>query len=502
MKSKITKRLILYFMIVIVVFSVISGIIMFFASRNSLEKKYISDLTYKTQAISESMSKALVYQDQLSDEVGQTDDINHMGQGHKYMGSSSKGMMGRAFGKNLLNWIEGYTQNDIKVIYKKDNFTEVGLGKKSINYEDLKEEEKVIIEQAFKGELSHKTWNDGDNVMAMAVSVPLYYKSEIAGAILLNDKVNFTNEIFSTAIYTFIISVAIGGILVAMLAIFFANKFIEPVNIITATTRQMIDGNYKVKNNIEQNDELGILADDIDELAIRLEDSKQQTKQLDELRDDFMSSISHELKTPVTVMKTSLEALNAGLIPEEEVAEYHEILYSESQVMERLIGDLMDLNSLRNSKYNLPMDQVNLVDILQDAIKSQRLLASEKSIEIVKEIGENYVDFFGDYTRLRQMFTTVINNAIKYSKEKSHIKIQLRLKGNKVYITVENYGCKIEEQVRAHVFEPFYRDKDNKEQGFGLGLAIAKEISLHHNIDLDLESNNEVTRFIFAVNKY
>lgn len=501
MKSNITKRLVIYFLIVIIAFSLISSIIMFLASRSSLERNYIANLEKRTEAISKSMTNALEYESEQTNNNTDPDLQNNGMRMRRGMGPNSMNMMRRGLGSNLLKWIEDFILNEVRVIYKDQANIEVRADKEPIKFNNLESFEKDIVEKAFVGKLEIRSI-DKDKQTLIAVAAPLYNASdEIVGAILLNDQVDFTKEILSTAIPSLLISLLLGGLLVTLLALFFANRFIKPIKLINDSTKEMIAGNYKINNDLEQNDEIGHLSDNIDTLASRLEDARQQSMILDQMKDDFVSSMSHELKTPVTVMKSSLEVLNAGLITEdEEVKEYHRVLYKESEILDRLIKDLMDLNILRNAKFTLQKEDVNLIDILDDAIKSQGLMAKEKMIKIEKKFNDNYISFEGDYTRIRQMFTTIIDNAIKYSAENSKVLISEESNKTTSIIKVYNYNNKIDEKMIEHIFEAFYRDKNTKEKGFGLGLAIAKEIANHHDIELSVASSEEKTVFQFIFN--
>ena len=114
-------------------------------------------------------------------------------------------------------------------------------------------------------------------------------------------------------------------------------------------TGQIIKGNYQAKTGILQNDETGVLAHNIDELAARFSEAESERKELDQMRQDFISNISHELRTPVTVIKGSLEVLDEGLVTgQEEMKEYfHQMLADVSQ-LQRLVNDLLELSRLQN----------------------------------------------------------------------------------------------------------------------------------------------------------
>ncbi|MDO5026448.1 MAG: HAMP domain-containing sensor histidine kinase [Tissierellia bacterium] len=500
MKSKITKKLVFYFLLIIVAFSIVSGILVYFVGRKNLETNYILDLKSKTEKISISISQALEYEKTLN-----MDPRSSSGTG-KMRGQA----MGKGLGSNYISWIKGFLLSDVRLVMTEDKF--INDNKKMIkgtivDLKDLNEAEKVLVKTAVNGGLvSYNTWkDDGKKQTEIAVASPIFDRdNRLIGAVLVNELVNFNQAIFSTAISNLIISMLVGGLLVFGLAIFFAKRFIKPLNTINNSTRELIKGNYQVRNQIDEEDEIGQLANNLDELAQRLDLAREKSNKLDQMRDDFVSSMSHELKTPVTVIKSYLEALNSGLIvDQDEVKKYHAILYDEAGLLESLIFDLMDLNMLRNGKFKITKDEINLIDVIKDAIKSQEIKAKKKDIKLKANFQAAYLDFQGDYSRLRQLFTIIIDNAIKYSKAGSRVDIFQKNTGNIFKIDIINPGKEIGDDKLKHIFEPFYRGKDTKEKGFGLGLAIAKQITDQHDLDIMIShvKNENIFSIIHNKNK-
>jgi len=161
----------------------------------------------------------------------------------------------------------------------------------------------------------------------------------------------------------------------------------------------------------------------------------------------------------------------------------------------------MDLNILKNSKFQMKMEEIDVINVLNDALRSQSLMAREKGISIEKNFTDDELPFVGDYTRIRQLFITLIDNGIKYSKENSNLVIEEKSDEDSFTCSIINFNSKIPEESLNHIFKPFYRDKNNNRKGFGLGLAIAKEIADAHNIKINVNSDDEKTEFIFIFKK-
>lgn len=499
MTSKITRKLVLYFIIVILIFSLVSGILFLSLGRKSIEDSSTKYLEDRGQRIALFISNTLESESNEEKEMLERGNIKQ-----DINGPHERIHMKNSPGKKYLKRLNELLETDIRIVSKDDKLIEVGVDKKPVEYNSLKSYEKDIVNKAFAGQVSHISESSiFDDSISVTVAAPIRLKGKIDSAILISENNPLPGDFMNTARNIFIISTIIGAILVAILAIFFANRFIRPLNKLSLTTKELTEGNYRISTYIDQNDEIGDLAYRIDELAQRLEAARIESESMGQMRDDFISSMSHELKTPVTVVKASLEALVSGVITDtKQVDEYHQIIYNEIGFLEKLINDLMELNILRNNKFQMNIEEINIIDVLNDSIRSQSLIAREKNVTIEKKYKDNILIFSGDYTRIRQLFITIINNAIKYSDKACIVKIKQENIGDKNIVSIENTGQVIDPQNLEHIFEAFYRDKNTTQKGFGLGLAIAKEIANHHNIDIEVYSSNNITRFdlIFAKN--
>ena len=259
---------------------------------------------------------------------------------------------------------------------------------------------------------------------------------------------------------------------------------------------ELSKGNYDVKNNIFQDDEIGYLANTLDFLSLKLKEADEQTKNLEKMRSDFISNISHELRTPATVMVGSLEALVDGVVTnEEDIKEYHVNMLNEAKFLSRLIGDLLDISRLQNLDFVIEKSQLCILDVVNDVVRSFTQFASKKNISIDLYKHEFKNEICGDYGRLKQMFSIILDNAIKFSDENS--KIEITLQDNK--IKIKDYGAGIKKEDLPYIFDRFYKERSEKNKvGTGLGLSIAKSIAIRHDINLSVESVlGKYTEFIF-----
>lgn len=491
MKSKITKKLFSYFFIIMLLNSlIVGGAFAFLGQRNYIK-------TYKTNLVerAENISRALTENSGLFSSENKSPMNRSMGHGS---------MRGMHFSSAYIRWMNEVLDSNVWIINKDERVFQRGDSTNVIYYDNLTDEEKTVIDKAFDGKtITSESFKNVFDRGSVTVATPMKNENgNVVGAILIHEDITSMDDIIYTGSYILIISAILGIILASMLAIVFANRFISPLKKLDKVAKEMILGDYSVKSNVNQDDEIGELAKNIDELSQRLEKSRIENENLDNMRNDFMANISHELKTPVTVMKGSLEALVEGVIEEEEIPEYHNILYKEIGVLERLVGDLMELSALKNANFPMNFQEENLIGILNDAARSQRIIGQDRGIELVLDTQVPVVLLNGDYARLRQMFITVIDNAIKFSNKKEKVFIKAFEKDSEIVVQIINRGKIIEKREIENMFVSFYRIKETREKGFGLGLAIAKEIALRHNIKINVRSSDvEGTIFEFIIPK-
>lgn len=267
-------------------------------------------------------------------------------------------------------------------------------------------------------------------------------------------------------------------------------------------TNQMTTGNYTLQTGINQSDEVGNLAANIDILANHLSEASQESMQLDHLRKNYISNISHELRTPVTVIRSSLEALSDGIVTSKDmVASYHLEMLNESIHLDRIINDLLELSRLQSPRYAIEKANINFISTVEDAVRTAKRMAQTTGRTIVSLYDVRIFEYYGDYGRLRQMLLTVIDNAIKFSKENSVIHIKTALVEGRCTVTISNSGKGISAEDLPHIFQEYYSPsaEDNK-TSTGLGLAIAKVIADRHDIRIEVTSiPDQETIFTFEL---
>jgi len=226
-----------------------------------------------------------------------------------------------------------------------------------------------------------------------------------------------------------------------------------------------------------------------------LQDITEQEK-LEMMRREFVANVSHELKTPLTSIKSYTETILEGFVDDEETQrEFLKIVNQEADRMNRLVKDLLQLSSFDSENIKLDKEYHDYVSLLKSSIKKVYVTAKNKKQNIELITSKDEIIGYFDYDRMEQVLLNILSNAIKYSDEGKDIEIYLSEINGDVSITVKDCGYGIPKEDLNRIFDRFYRvDKarSRKLGGTGLGLSIAKEIIEAHEGSIKITSKLKV----------
>lgn len=209
----------------------------------------------------------------------------------------------------------------------------------------------------------------------------------------------------------------------------------------------------------------------------------------EQLRQEFTSNVSHELKTPLTSISGFAEMMKSGGMPEKTVVDFSTSIYDEAQRLITLVSDIMKISELEEGAVSLEKENVDLYELSTDIVKRLTPVANKRNISL-NVIGDTaYI--CGTKKILDEMIYNLCDNAIKYNKENGTVDVIINTTNSKVNLTVRDTGIGIPVQEQSRVFERFYRvDKSHSKLvgGTGLGLAIVKHGAAYHNAEISLES--------------
>ncbi|WP_312832772.1 sensor histidine kinase [Sedimentibacter saalensis] len=477
MKNKIARKLIIYFSAALLIFAVVIGSIFMSLFKNNTIEIHKNDIERRALNIAETISELLEGSSFSGTQGG------GMGMGMGMGGMYMQGSLG-----SYLRNVDDIAMADVWIVDENLNLLTIGpMAQMHYTYSDMPEDADVVVKDVFDGST---TFSEGFSDMlrtpTLTVGTPIVSGNQIIGALLIHSPVEGMNDAIFEGFKMLVISIAIALVLSIVISVFLAMYFTKPLKKMKSTALVLAEGDYTAKTGIVQDDEIGELAATIDVLSERLDKASHESERLQKQRQDFITNISHELRTPVTVIRGSLEAICDGVVKDpDQVKEYNKQMLNESKGLERLVNDLLELSRLQNSDFKIEMHEINLCDVIRDAVRSASNMARKKNIIIDYAEDRDIFMIKGDYGRLRQMFMIVIDNAIKFSKESSII--YLNLKNNTV--EVRDTGIGISREDMPYIFNRYYRIKtEENKTGTGLGLTIAQQIANRHNVEMSAES--------------
>lgn len=248
-----------------------------------------------------------------------------------------------------------------------------------------------------------------------------------------------------------------------------------------------IDGVYKAKYAPYKNER-----DDIAGIIMVYQDITQEHR-LENMRKEFVANVSHELKTPITTIKSYTETLMEDDIDNDVSHKFLSVIDNECDRMARLVRDLLQLSNIDYNKAKWTRKEVSLKEILKGSIAKLEILAREKQQKILCEIEDELPMISADKDGIEQVILNILSNAIKYTDNNGQIKVVANSDEDYIELTVEDNGIGIPQEDQGRIFERFYRVEKGRSRdlgGTGLGLSIAKEIIEAHEGTIELFSKN------------
>ena len=479
MRYKITHRLIGYFSVVLLLFSVTIGLL--FGTQFTYHTAEIYEEELKSQAASIADTLSLFLQKQPFP--------------HRPGG-------GQGFGA-YLRFIDDISMAEAWLVDEHAQFIELSTPNYSVSYEALPPGAEELIEEVFKGNVvSGRAFSSVLDAPSITVGAPVYdQEGSVTGAFLLHSPVNGIRDAQNHSLIILIACIFTALFLAFGLSVLLARHFIRPLEDMGQAVERVMAGDYSARVNVSQNDEIGSLASNINALFVQLADIEEERRNLDKMQQDFVSNVSHELRTPITVIRGSLEVLSEGLVTDkEEVREYYGQMLSDTVHLQRLVNDLLELSRLQNDSFQIHKSELNLTGLITDVVRSMGRLAEKKQVRLQLDNQAGLVLFLGDYDRLRQMFLIILDNSIKFSPPGTETSVSMYHEAEGCVISFTDHGDGILPEDLPHIFQRFYRKQSNQNpDGSGLGLPIAKQIADRHDIRITWESvRHDHTTFFFT----
>ncbi|EKY3942252.1 TPA: HAMP domain-containing histidine kinase [Listeria innocua] len=346
------------------------------------------------------------------------------------------------------------------------------------------------VQQVLAGETYHgiDTFDTGifitgffDNDVRNTIGVPVKADGEQLALFIRQDPEQQFGElrIFFAMILVFTSIISILFVLIS------GRYIVKPVVKLTNATKKIRRGNYDVALEVRRKDEIGQLADSFAKMASELEKSEA-------VRQEFVANVSHELQSPLTSMQGFARLLGSGTLTEKEQKEYLTVLSEETTRLSSLTKQLLTLASLDQESELRKKEPVQLAEQWRQLIQMTEWSWREKELTINLELAD--INYSGDAELLYQVWSNLLNNAIKYTPESGDIQVRLYEETTSVFVEVWNSGAGISKEDMAKIFDRFYKasqSRTREEGSSGLGLSICKKIITLHHGEITVESNTE-----------
>lgn len=398
-----------------------------------------------------------------------------------------------------LNFFSSYTRADIWLI---DRFGFV-YSVSDEKFNSIKGTQKFTkgLEVLRLGKIYERrdTYGDVISTQSHIYGIPVFDKDKaFCGAIIMITPLNEIKEPLR-GVYTIIWATALFAIVMSSFIIYYFSEriIIKPLADINAVAKKISKGEVEKRVEVVSNDEIGELAESFNYMADNLE-------KVEKARRDFISNVSHEIRSPITSIKGFIGGILDGVIPKDKENYYLSIAYEEIQRLTRLVNDLLDLSAIEAGQFKLRISELDINEIIRiTVIKFETRIKEKKlNVDVCFNLEHQYVA--GDRDRLIQVMTNLLDNAIKYVNEGGTIYICTKVKADKVLVSVYNSGPNIPKEDLPHIWDRFYKsDKSRTSKvSTGLGLPIVRNILTQHGEDIWVENKEgEGVTFIFTIKR-
>ncbi len=327
----------------------------------------------------------------------------------------------------------------------------------------------------------------------------------------IEESVNISNKV--------LMLIGLLTIIIAALAVsIISRKFTEPILELNDITKKMskldFSKKYRIKDSSDEINELGrninTMSDKLEGTIKQLRDNnKELEKDIEEkskMRKQFISDVSHELKTPIALIQGYAEGLVENVNSDEESKKFYaEVILDETNKMDNLVKQLLELMKLEYGKREFHDKEFDLVELIQGVIQNCHVMLEEKSIEVLFDAKEPIYVKADDFY-IEQIITNYFTNAIKHTEEKEgkkQIRISIKLQGEKARVSVFNTGNQIAEEELDRIWGRFYKvdsSRNREDGGSGIGLSLVKAIQNNYKNAYGVENKPNGVEFYFDTN--
>lgn len=333
----------------------------------------------------------------------------------------------------------------------------------------------------------------------LVVATPLTYHDEVAGATFLAVPAPEINKMKYGIFKIYILAAFAATVLAMVLSYFYSRRVSKPIKQLGKAAQSVANGNFDVQVDQSGNDEIANLSANFNLMVLSL-------KELEDMRQSFISSVSHELRTPMTTIAGFIDGILDNTIPKESQEKYLKIISDEVKRLSRLVSQLLDLARIdAGTTPPLKFKEFDINELIRITILRYEKALTEKNIDVNIDFDDEKTVVSADKDAVARVLNNLFDNAIKFNYRGGYIKIRVKAQAQKAVISVENSGIGISKEELRHIWERFYKTDKSRaydKNGMGLGLYMVHNIIKMHGEKIWAESEKEKwARFTFTLKK-
>lgn len=407
------------------------------------------------------------------------------------------------YNNNVLQLINILNQGEIWLIDK--NTTQIAGYRfnPSLKYTQLSSSANTEIATIFLGKNVRTTaFNEYTNPEFITIGVPIYdTDGTIRGALLLHSKLPTIKFSWYDGIALIIFCSICLLVLLLLLLKYLLSKHIMPLQTLNDFIDKLIQHNYSSYIKTKSNDEISLLAQKLNQLATYLKDMENTTQTTTQSNNNLIIKTSYKLRTPLKELRRDIQELTINKNIDNKIIKQMEKNLSK---LDNIATNLLDLSQLDNTQFSLKKDLLNLLEILQDSIKSRQKIAQEEKISIKQEINlsQKVILFTGDKNRLKQMFCETLDKALQIYPANSNLIVQITENDTAYYIYLQNDNNEVSLERLPEIFTQFYQSAEDDTINQSIELKIAQHLATLHQIKLTTyQKTDNYTTFKFTIPK-
>lgn len=320
----------------------------------------------------------------------------------------------------------------------------------------------------------------------------------------LSDFIHSAYAMRSQMIYILFVTLA----LIILVDFILSRSISRPIETLVSGVSGIAKGNFDVPINIQTQDEIGKLSKELDKMRMNLKkifeslkyeskiiamNSQSLIEHLDETKQGtsrFLSMLSHDIKTPITLIKGYSKALSMGMVDQDKTKEYIERIQYRTEQIENIITDILD-NTYEANDLKVNLKEIKVSDYINTILYNSENYVNNQKHQLINKIDYECIDLEGtvavDITKIHRVINNILSNAVKFSGDGTVIELNIKQEEGRILTCFKDYGIGIRADEREKIFNMFYKS-DNSKKGYGLGLYINKSIIEAHDGEIFFES--------------